>query len=419
MVAHRVSSPPFRLLAMKIPFGLRLDDDRMVGPELVPNGLGCGCICSECQLPLIAKQGPIKEWHFAHASGGDCTGAVETAIHHMAKQMIMDRQAIYAPGRTIERHVSGLTWQTVLKGEIQAEGVVELRECRKETKIDTRKPDITATLPSGMPIAIEVAFSHFCDEEKIAWLKERDLTTLEIDISLPQDAKANEVEAILAERLFKLGLRSVWLHHANEVTVNAALDRQEKDLREHHSEADAAKRAEDDKAREAERRKAEFKEHIRDVAEQTYRLTHDLTLRIAHSKARVTMKGHGYFKTVPDRFKQMILEAGQTFGGKFNKKYSVWEFWTDEDRVYPLYRDLCKLVEARLQPPPASKPPATPPKASISEPSVEARFNLAKDEVEIFEERAAIIEFETRCGKQEAEQLAFGEIQARRRKIYL
>ena len=419
MVAHRVSPSPFRLLTMKIPFGLRIDDDRMVGPDLVPNGLGCGCICAECGLPLIARQGPIKEWHFAHASSSDCSGAVETAIHYMAKQMIMERQAIYVPARIIERHIGGITWQTELKEEVQPEGLVELRECRKETKIDTRQPDISAILPSGLPIAIEVAFSHFCDEEKINWFKNRNLTTLEIDISISKEAKANEVEAILAERLFKSGLRSVLLHHAQEVAVNTALDRQEKNLREHHAEADAAKSAEDAKAREAERRKAGFKERIRDVAEQTYRLTRDITLRIAHSKARVTMKGHGYFKTVPDHFKHMILEAGQTFGGKFNKEYNVWEFWADEDRVFSLYLDLCKFVEVRLQPPPTSKRPAAQPKTSISEQSLGVRFNLAEDEVEFFEERAAIIEFETRCGRQEAEQLAFGEIQARRRKTYL
>lgn len=292
--------------------------------------------------------------------------------------------------------------------------------CRNaEIRIDTRQPDITAILPGGMPIAIEVAFSHSCDEEKIAWFKERDLTALEIDISMPPDAKANEVEAILAERLFKSGLRSAWLHHAQEVAANAALDRQEKSLREHHAEADAAKRADDAKARETERRKAEFKERISDVAEQTYRLTQDLTLRVARSKARVTMKGHGNFRTVPDHFKSMIVEASQTFGGKFNKEYHVWEFWTDEDRVCPLYRGLCKFVEARLQQRPTLERPATPLQPSISELPAAARFNLTKDEVEIFEERAAIMEFESQCTREDAEQRAFGEIQMRRRKPYL
>jgi hypothetical protein len=403
---------------MKIPFGLRLDDDRVVGPDLVQKGLDCGCICAECRLPLIAKQGPIKIWHFAHASGGDCPGAVETAIHRMAKQMIIDRRAIYVPGHIIERYISGPTWQTVLKGEVQAEGLVQLRACQEETRIDTRQPDITAILPNGMPIAIEVAFSHFCDQEKIVWLKERDLTALEIDISIPQVAKSNEIEEIVAERLFQSCSRSVWLHHAQEVAVNVTLDQQEQILREHYAKADAAKRAEDAKAQDTEKRKAKFKESIRDVADETYRLTSDLTLRIAHSKARVTMKGHGYFKTLPDYFKHMIFEAGQAFGGKFNKEYSVWEFWTDEDLIYPLYKDLCKFVEARLQQLLTPKRSAAPQAPPISEPSVAAQYNLSKDEVELFEERAAIIEFETRCNRQEAEQLAFDEIQARRRKDF-
>ncbi len=34
----------------------------------MPRGNKCGCICPSCKTPLIARQGDLKEWHFAHQS---------------------------------------------------------------------------------------------------------------------------------------------------------------------------------------------------------------------------------------------------------------------------------------------------------------------------------------------------------------
>lgn len=400
---------------MKIPFGLRVADELMVSPAQVPNGLRCGCICAECNQLLIARQGQIKEWHFAHAAHGDCPGAVETAIHRMAKQMIMVRRAIFLPAHTIRLQIGGPTWKAQLQGEVQVAGLVELKNCQEEVRIGTRQPDILAVLPNGTPLAIEVAFSHFCEQEKIDWLKECNLTTLEIDIAPPPDAKASEVEGFLSQVLFKSAAQSMWLHHAGEAAINVELNEQERMLREQHAAADAAERRREAKRQDEAKRKAEFLERTKDIVDHTYRITNDLTLRIAHSRARVTMKGHGYFAGIPDYMKQIVNEAGQTFGGKFNKQYYMWEFWTDEDHVYPLYRDLCKFVEARIWPEaPASVASESLQVAPVSAASLALRFDLEGDEVEIFQERAGIVEFESGCSRDEAEQMAFNEILERR-----
>lgn len=46
-------------------------------------------------------------------------------------------------------------------------------------------------MPNGQPIAIEVAFTHVCDQDKIEWMSARNLTTLEIDIFIPQSTSVN------------------------------------------------------------------------------------------------------------------------------------------------------------------------------------------------------------------------------------
>ena len=150
---------------MKIPFGMRHSDGRMVTPDSVPNGLGCDCVCRDCRLPLIAKQGAIKEWHFAHACGAECPGGVESAIHQMAKQMIMDRQYIYVPKHSLCRRISGATWAKELAADIQAEGLIDLRDCRDEVKVDTALWSSHPTPPPGLATPPPLFFlaSSFCE----------------------------------------------------------------------------------------------------------------------------------------------------------------------------------------------------------------------------------------------------------------
>jgi len=403
---------------MKIPFGLRIDDRRMVSPEHVDNGLGCGCICVSCLQPLVAKQGSIKEWHFAHASMADCASAVESSIHRMAKQMIIERQSIYVPALSIRREVAGATWRRVLEGEVQAEGLMELRCCREEARLDTRQPDILAIMPGGREIAIEVAFTHFCDEAKIAWIKSRGLTTLEVDISVRPEINPGDVAEILERRLFKHGGYSAWIHHADESKAVLELDESEQSLREQHADADA-KQVARDAAEKAEReRKAKFLDSVKDVEHETFRLGRDLTLRVARSAKRVTMKAHGYFKNVTPEVKVMILDAAGRYSGRFNTQYKVWEFWPPENRVVSLYDDLRHFVRVALEAKSKSKPATILETAPEPAPFVATRLALTVHEKEVFDERAAIMEFDGRISRNDAEERGYAEITRRRWKRF-
>lgn len=400
---------------MKIPFGMRRSDSRMVAPELVSNGLSCDCVCSDCGLALIAKQGKIKEWHFAHASGAECSGGVESAIHKMAKQMIMDRQHVYVPEYSLYRNIRGATWDKKLTVNVQAECLIKLRNCREEVKVDARKPDILAVMPHGQPMAIEVAFTHFCDQEKTEWIEKQNLTTLEIDIFIPPDTPTSQVSAILEERLFNIATRSRWLHHAGETQALAVLDEQERTIREHHAKADAEHEAQEAAARAQRKRKDEFLAKIRDIDDEKFRLSRDLTLRIAHSKIKVTMKGHGYFKNVAPQIKQIILDAANHFGGQFKTEYKVWEFQPQEGGVVSLYDDLRHFIRSRVEKKPDLPPkPELAPKQVREPPQIATRLALNQEEGEIFEERAAIMESEGGLSREEAEQHAYIEITQQR-----
>lgn len=70
----------------------------------MPRGKECRCICPSCKTPLIARQGNIKEWHFAHASRSvylktekECSFSFYVSVRMMARQVIRGQLEIIVP----------------------------------------------------------------------------------------------------------------------------------------------------------------------------------------------------------------------------------------------------------------------------------------------------------------------------------
>jgi len=61
-------------------------------------------IARECGEVLIARQGDGRAWHFAHASGSDCHGAADGALHKVAKQLVVREKSVLVPA--LETHES-------------------------------------------------------------------------------------------------------------------------------------------------------------------------------------------------------------------------------------------------------------------------------------------------------------------------
>lgn len=88
-----------------IPFGLNTESNTIVDVHDVQKGKACGCICPSCHTTLIAKQGDINEWHFAHLSNKESIDTVEniceysfyTSVRLMALQLIGQQFCIKLP----------------------------------------------------------------------------------------------------------------------------------------------------------------------------------------------------------------------------------------------------------------------------------------------------------------------------------
>lgn len=88
---------------MKVPFGMRKSTHEYVAVDEVSSGKTCDCVCPSCQLPLIAKQGKVKDWHFAHdtRSTNDeidaCEFSYQESLRVMIKQLLSKDKSLCIP----------------------------------------------------------------------------------------------------------------------------------------------------------------------------------------------------------------------------------------------------------------------------------------------------------------------------------
>lgn len=131
-------------------------------------GLACNCTCFECGETVLARKGDIKEHHFAHANNKDsCTIQPESVLHKYAKQVIIDAMGITLP--SVPSSNIDTTWWAFDK-------------IIPEFHLGKIRPDLACYI-DGEPIFIEIAVTHFLDEEKLKIVQSMNVKTIEIDLS--------------------------------------------------------------------------------------------------------------------------------------------------------------------------------------------------------------------------------------------
>ena len=152
---------------------------RIASVQDVERGKACDCCCPVCGEVLIARQGDVRVWHFAHASGAECAGAAEGALHYAAKQTIVDRGRIAVPALEVR------TRHQLSDGRVGEAAVAipsetwDLRDLRTEAPIGQLRVDVAAS-HAGTPVFIEVAVTHFADAGKEESLRNLGIACFEI-----------------------------------------------------------------------------------------------------------------------------------------------------------------------------------------------------------------------------------------------
>ena len=129
----------------------------------VERGLNCNCTCPSCKANLIAKQGNIRDWHFAHSAQSNCINGAESSLHLAAKQLVARESQILLPDEN-----GRLTPLVIESAEL---------EVVWNTDYGRMIPDVTVTSGSEIHF-IEIIVTHAIDELKREKINSLNVPTL-------------------------------------------------------------------------------------------------------------------------------------------------------------------------------------------------------------------------------------------------
>lgn len=182
---------------------------RVRSVEEVARGLGCECVCSVCGEPLLARQGEVREWHFAHSSGADCSGAAESALHAAAKQLLADSKGMTVPGIRVAVAVELPDGRRATGEANRPELRLDFDGVELEKTLGTIRPDVYASWGSEA-LCVEIAVTHFVDAEKRDAIGNLDLPTIEIDLADTERQKWSWED--LRDAVIDGTAKKTWIH---------------------------------------------------------------------------------------------------------------------------------------------------------------------------------------------------------------
>ncbi|HEX8326072.1 MAG TPA: hypothetical protein VF629_00940 [Hymenobacter sp.] len=211
---------------LKLPYGLR--DGQLWHISQVATGLACKCICLGCGALLVARNsvGNVKVAHFAHYQALECTTGLQTAIHLAAKDIIAQHKQLCLPGMAGHLSFTPAFWESFsfdarpyadelfdtlgfmgtefISSSYETDNyysfparLVVLDEVILEKRTGDIIPDIMVRIGSKW-LLVEVAVTHFVDEEKKTKIRAMGLPAIEIDLSkIRRDISMSDLEELI------------------------------------------------------------------------------------------------------------------------------------------------------------------------------------------------------------------------------
>jgi len=173
-----------------IPFGLHQDTGEFLDITEVPGGKKCGCICPSCGTPLIARQGNVNQWHFAHASRAvygkteeECDYSFYVSVRMMAKQLFSSIRSIKTPEyrSTVGRHEPGflpIDKEFIVTTEKQ----ITFDNVDIETEFEGISVDVVASI-SGFSLIIYLSHANRQVPEDLKLIKGHQYGVLDLSLS--------------------------------------------------------------------------------------------------------------------------------------------------------------------------------------------------------------------------------------------
>lgn len=195
-------------------------------------GLACLCICPACEVKLQARLGKGKRRpHFSHNNEAcNIENAQQTALHLLAKEILTESNHIKLPAYVVEGSESGFVdYDCSYKAirdqlssiEVTRPTSYQFDNVVLEKKVSDIVPDILIWRSSnGKKLIIEIAVTHFVDNEKREKIKKLGISALEIDLS--QLPKMEFDRNFLKDKIIERIDSKAWIHNMN---YSKALDK--------------------------------------------------------------------------------------------------------------------------------------------------------------------------------------------------
>lgn len=177
----------------------------------VANGLQCRCRCYDCGQPVLAKQGAKVRWHFAHHAPTNCRPTPESELHFFAKTLLAEKLWLWIP--PVKATAAG---QTKLISDRQQ---YKFSQVKVEKSDGNVRPDLLLVTDRGRVLHVEIFVRHRVDPTKLEKLRDRDISSVEIDLSkLDWDDRGAWDQAILE------AAPREWLHNARAAEVQQGME---------------------------------------------------------------------------------------------------------------------------------------------------------------------------------------------------
>lgn len=171
---------------LKIPVGER--EGRLHRAEEVASGLECGCHCPGCRAQLVARNlGKHRRPHFAHYQAPPARACLETTLHKLAKQVILEARELLLPAfsKPPVHDLAGHAYP------LDACHAGPRRWAYHTAHAELRLDELDGCIPDVVlygaqpqrPLLVEVRVTHPVDEAKAQLVRERDMAMIEIDLS--------------------------------------------------------------------------------------------------------------------------------------------------------------------------------------------------------------------------------------------
>ncbi len=182
-------------------------------------------LCPGCKQPVIAKKGAKKVHHFAHKSAGSCSTGYETALHLLAKEIIVRERTFRLPDSSdrFARHKrttvlasdNEITFRLPLAYSVE----VEPGKVRSEQKLGNRIPDIIIDA-HGKQLVVEIFVTHAVDEEKLNDLEGEGVSVVEVDLRELANVTKDELTKILCEEPY----HKTWLYNSKMEQIQLGIE---------------------------------------------------------------------------------------------------------------------------------------------------------------------------------------------------